>query len=189
VATFIQLLKETAMRSGEAIRLKWKDADLTRKIIMCNDPEKGSNPRIFSELSSKLLTMLDNLPRENETLFGHVTKNSLKATFTRSRKRLAHKLGNPRLKDIHFHTLRHWKATMLYHYVKDLLVVAEFLGHKDIENTRLYIQLEKNLFKNVPDDQFIIKAISTLEEAVKLGEVGFEPFMIVNGVQLMRKRK
>ena len=122
-------------------------------------------------------------------LFGHITKNSLKATFTRSRKRLAHKLGNPRLKDIHFHTLRHWKATMLYHYTKDLMLVAEFLGHKDIENTRLYIQLEKNLFKNVPDDQFIIKAISSLEEAVQLGEVGFEPFMIVNGVQLMRKRK
>ena len=58
-----------------------------------------------------------------------------------------------------------------------------------LENTLLYIQLEKNLFKNVSDDKFIIKAIRPLEEAVKLGEVGFEPFMVVNGVQLMRKRK
>lgn len=45
------------------------------------------------------------------------------------------------------------------------------------------------MFKNVPDDKFIIKAISSLEEAVKLGEGGFEPFMVVNGVQLMWKRK
>jgi len=27
------------------------------------------------------------------------------------------------------------------------------------------------------------------EEAVKLGEVGFEPFVIMDGVQLFRKRK
>jgi hypothetical protein len=78
---------------------------------------------------------------------------------------------------------------MLYHYTRDLLLVAEFLGYKDIENTRLYIQLEKSLFKNVPDDQFTIKSISSVEEAVQLGEVGFEPFMVINGVQLMRKRK
>jgi hypothetical protein len=70
-----------------------------------------------------------------------------------------------------------------------MLAVADFLGHKDLENTRLYIRLEKNLFKNIPNDNFIIKAISTLEEAAKLGEVGSEPFMIANGVQLMRKRK
>jgi hypothetical protein len=27
------------------------------------------------------------------------------------------------------------------------------------------------------------------EEAVKLGEVGFEPFVVMDGVQLFRKRK
>jgi integrase/predicted RNA-binding Zn-ribbon protein involved in translation (DUF1610 family) len=186
---FLQLLKETAMRSGEAVRIPWKDVDFERRIIMCNQPEKGSNPRIFSELSGKLLTMLNSLPRENELVFGGKTLNSLKATFTRSRKRLAFKLGNPRLKEIHFHTLRHWKATMLYHFTKDLLYVAEFLGHKDTENTRLYVQLDKSLFQNISDDKFIIKTVSSIEEAVKLGEIGFEPFMVINGVQLMRKRK
>jgi hypothetical protein len=38
-------------------------------------------------------------------------------------------------------------------------------------------------------DRFLIRAIKTFEEAVQLGEVGFEPFMVVNGVQLMIKRK
>ena len=59
----------------------------------------------------------------------------------------------------------------------------------DIENTRLYIQLEKNLFTNIKDDRFIIRAIKTVEEAVDLGEVGFEPYVIMEGVQLFRKRK
>jgi integrase len=189
VATFLQLLKETAMRCGEALRLKWKDVDLERRIITLNEPEKNSNPRIFSDLSGKLLSMLNTLPKENEKLFGTRTRSSLKNTYCRARKRLAHKLGNPRLKEIHFHTLRHWKATMLYHYTKDLMLVAEFLGHKEIENTRLYIQLDKQLFKNVPDDKFIIRAAHTLEEATKLGEVGFEPYVVMEGVQLFRKRK
>ena len=151
VATFLQLLKETALRCGEALRLKWKNVDLERRIITLNDPEKGSNPRIFNSLSGKLLSMLNNLPKENDYLFGTRTRNSLKNTLCRTRKRLAYKLGNQRLKEIHFHTLRHWKATMLYHQTKDLLYVAEFLGHKNIENTRLYIQLEKNLFKNTSE--------------------------------------
>jgi integrase len=189
VATFLQLLKETAMRCGEALRLKWKEVDLERRIITLNEPEKGSNPRIFSELSGKLLSMLNNLQRENEKLFGTRTRHSLKGTYIRARKRLAYKLGNPRLNEIHFHTLRHCKATMLYHYTKDLMLVAEFLGHKEIENTRLYIQLDKQLFQNIPDDKFIIRAAHTIEEATKLGEVGFEPYVIMEGVQLFRKRK
>jgi len=78
---------------------------------------------------------------------------------------------------------------MLYHYTKDVLLVQQFLGHKSIENTQLYIQLDKKLFQNIQEDNFIIRAVNTIEEATKLGEVGFEPFMVIQGVQLMRKRK
>jgi hypothetical protein len=42
---------------------------------------------------------------------------------------------------------------------------------------------------NLHDDTFIIRAAKTLEEATKLGEVGFEPFVVMEGVQLFRKRK
>ena len=48
VATFLQLIKETAMRSGEAKRLKWTDIDFQRRIITLNEPEKGS----FQEYSA-----------------------------------------------------------------------------------------------------------------------------------------
>jgi integrase len=191
LAAFLQLLKETAMRRGEAIQIPWKDVDLERRIIMCNCPEKGSNPRIFSELSGDLLNMLNNLPKENELLFGTTTICKLKNQLCRTRNRLAFKLANPRIKEIHFHTLRHWKATMLYHYKPDMLVVAEFLGHKDLENTRLYIQLEKSLFKNLPNDQFITKVAHNVEEVCKLVEVGFEYITgeYSDGGKIFRKRK
>ncbi|MCW4009594.1 MAG: hypothetical protein NWF05_03120 [Candidatus Bathyarchaeota archaeon] len=42
--------------------------------------------------------------------------------------------------EIPFYNVRPWDATMLlYHYKPDMLVVAKFLGYKDLENTRLYI--------------------------------------------------
>jgi len=85
--------------------------------------------------------------------------------------------------------LRHWKATMEYHFTKDILHVKEFLGHKEIDNTLVYIQLDKRLFQDLPEDNFIIRAVQSVKEAIKLGEVGFEPYDIVDGVRLYRKRK
>jgi hypothetical protein len=70
-----------------------------------------------------------------------------------------------------------------------VLLVQQFVGHKSIDNTQLYIQLDKQLFQSVPEDTFIIRAVNTIEEAIKLGEVGFEPYLVIQGVQLMRKRK
>jgi integrase len=191
VAAFMQLLKETAMRSGEAIQLQWKDVDLQRRIITCNTPEKNSNPRMFNDLSSKLLTMLNQLQKENDFVFGIRTLYSLKAVMVRSRAKQAFKLGNPRLKEIHFHTMRHWKATMLYHQTKDILFVKQFLGHKSIDNTELYIQLEKTLFGNLSSDQFTTKVACSTEEACKLIEVGFEYVTgeYADGGKIFRKRK
>jgi len=194
VATFLQLLKETAMRSGEACSLLWTDIDLENQIITLNTPEKGSLPRQWSnkgdkkQLSRKLLDMLEALPKESEKVFPY-TMYSLKNTFVRSRRKLSNKLQNSRLIQIHFHTLRHWKATMEYHNTKDLLHVMAFLGHKKSENTLLYVQLDEKLFADKSNDQWIVKAVHTEEEAIAAGEVGFEPYLIINGVQLVRKRK
>lgn len=191
VATFLQLLKETAMRSGEAYRIKWKDVDFERQTITLNEPEKGSLPRMFNSLSGKLLNMLSTMPKKTLYVFGDTTLNSMKATFSRARKRIAYKLQNPRLNEIHFHTLRHWKATMEYHYKPDLLHVAELLGHKEIRNTRMYIQLEKNPFKNLPNDNFITRVAHNTTEACELIHVGFDYVTgeYNDGGKIFRKRK
>ncbi len=150
-SAFLQLLKETAMRRGEAVRLKWTDIDFERRVITLNAPEKGCNPRVW-KVSNTLLEMLSKLPRKNEYVFGGVSVSSLKSSFWQSRKRAAFKLQNPRLNRIGFHTFRHWKATTLYHQTKDPLYVKEFLGHKKLDSTLLYIQLEQALYKGENDE-------------------------------------
>ena len=116
--------------------------------------------------------MLNALPKASERVFGNGQTWAKKVTFYRSRKRIARKLQNPRILRIRFHTLRHWKATTLYHQTKDILYVKNFLGHKKIENTLLYIQLAEVIFKEITDE-FTVRVAKTTEEIKGLLEVGY----------------
>jgi len=187
-AALLQLLKETAMRSGEANSLFWTDMDMERRIITLNTPEKGGKPRIF-KVSNKLIAMLNALPKTSTRVFGDSVNWRTKASsFFQSRKVLARKLQNPRLLRISFHTLRHWKATMLYHQTKDILYVKEFLGHKRIDTTLLYIQLAEVIFKE-STDEFTVRVASKPEEITPLLEVGFEFVCQKDRLLYFRKRK
>ncbi len=185
-ASFLQLLKETAMRSGEANRIEWSNVDLQRRTITLNCPEKNGNPRIF-KVSQKLLDMLDALPREGTRMFGP-SANWYKTTYYKSRIRIANKLKNPRLARICLHILRHWKATMLYHQTKDIVYVKEFLGHKRIEDTMLYVQVAEAIFKE-STDEFAVKVAKAPKEIQALLEVGFEYVYEKNDLVFFRKRK
>ena len=61
-ATFLQLMKETGMRAGEAWNLNWTDIDFVNTTVRIT-PEKRSNPRMF-KVSSKLLAMLAIMPKK-----------------------------------------------------------------------------------------------------------------------------
>jgi integrase len=146
-------------------------------------PEKGSEPRLF-KISTKLITMLTNLPKKSLAIFGGYPLRGFRRGYTRQRKRAANKLDNPRLHQITFHTFRHWKATMEYHKTKDILYVMRLLGHKNIKNTLVYTQLIE--FK---DDEYICKVAKNVEEASPLIEAGFEYVCDFDGAKLFRKRK
>jgi len=165
----------------------WIDIDAVNRIITLNNPEKNSNPRIF-KVSSKLIDMLNALPKTSKRVFGDRSMLGRKATLYRSRKLIAKKLQNPRILRIHFHTRRHWKATILYHQTKDVIFVKNFLGHKRIENTLLYIQLAETIFKDT-SSQFMSRVAKTVKGARSLIEAGFEYVTDMDGVKIFRKRK
>jgi len=188
LAPYLQLLKETAMRSGEAHRLEWINIDTSQRIVTLNNPEKHSKARMF-KVSQKLIDMLNNLPKKSERIFP-CSKKGIKTTFQKTRKRLAINLGNPRLLQIHFHTFRHWKATMLYHETKDAYYVQHFLGHKSIKNTEIYINIEHALFQTGgPDQKFIVRVSDNPKEIAELIADGFEAHCNQGNLIFMRKRK
>jgi integrase/recombinase XerD len=184
LSIFLQLLKETGARCGEAAMLKWADLDFERRVVRIT-PEKGSRARILP-ISSKLISMLNNLPRKSDNVWP--TIYSLKSSFYKARRYLVYKLQNPRLKQISLHTFRHWKGTMEYHKTRDVFHVQHVLGHKDLRSTLIYINLENSLFQST-DDEFHVKVAQSLDEACKLLEVGFEYVTDMNGTKLFRKRK
>jgi len=77
---------------------------------------------------------------------------------------------------------------MLYHQTKDILYVMNFLGHKSIKNTLIYIQLEEAIFKE-ESEEYVCKVAKNLDEAKELIELRFEYATEMNGVKLFRKRR
>ncbi|MCW3980326.1 MAG: site-specific integrase, partial [Candidatus Bathyarchaeota archaeon] len=190
LGTFLQLLKETGMRPGEAWALKWFNVDAQRQTVTVNDPEKGSYARILN-VSSQLVSRIELLPKQSEYIFRNTVHQSLRnwtINFIQRRKSVAKRLNDPRLLKISFKTLRHYKGTVLYHQTKDILHVKATLGHKNIQNTLIYIHLESAIFKTV-NDGFTVRSAETVEEAKKLLEVGFEYVTAMEGVKLFRRRK
>ena len=184
-STFLQLLKETAIRSGEAVKVSYSDLDIETKTVRIT-PEKGSRPRIF-KLSDKLVNMLLEVKRKNgesEVRF-FKSKRNIRRVFERTRKHLTWKLKNERLRRITLHTFRHWKATTLYHQTKDIVYVQRFLGHRIIKNTLKYIQLSEALFQE--SGNYVCKIAESFEDAVSIIEAGFTKIDEFNGVHLYRK--
>lgn len=182
MATFLRLLKETGMRGGEALRLQWKDIDFEKSLVLINEPEKGSRSRILP-ISPKLKAMLDSLPRKKDRAFPNTT-NTMHSVLRRQRNAVSSKLANPRLRQISFHTLRHFYATILYAKTLNIAKVQQSLGHKNINNTMIYMHLAD--FKS---EEYEVQIAQTVEEAKKLGEAGFEHYDTIEDRHLYRRRK
>jgi integrase len=188
MSIFLQTLKETGMRSGEAWQLEWSDIDFETNTVRIT-PEKRSNPRII-RISRKLIGMLNTLPKNHgKRIFANPQQplDHYRDNFCQQRRRIAEKLQAPRLRRITFHTLRRWKGTMEYHRTKDILHVMQLLGHKNIKNTLLYVQLAEELFKDELD--YISKVAKNEKEICSLVEAGFEYVCEFNGHKIFRKKK
>jgi integrase len=188
VSIALQIAKETAARIGEIVGIKWTDVDFHHNIIAINEPEKGSNTGIY-KVSNELISRIQTLPRTSDRILGKTSTDSLAHMLLTTKKRLASSFCNPRLEQIHFHTLRHWKLANYAHEVKDPFLVQVFARHKDLKCTSRYIHYEKVVYGTSNDDDWIVKAAKTLEEATELIKVGFEYHVEIQGFKLFRKRK
>jgi integrase len=184
-ATLLETLKETGARIGEATKIKWKDINTQQKTINIT-PEKGSNPRILP-INDKLINMLNRFTKRNEHVFIQDI-DSLRTTFVNQRTETSKKLQNERLKQITFHTLRHYKGTMEYHKTKDIMHVKYVLGHKKIESTMIYINIEQALYL-ADTDEWTHKVSHSLEEEGQLIEANFTLVRSINETTAIYKKR
>ena len=71
---------------------------------------------------------------------------------------------------------------------KDILYVMKYLGHRDVKNTLIYIDLESVCFAKGGED-YHAKTAKLETEAIQLVEAGFEYVCDIGEVRLFRKRK
>jgi integrase len=186
-AAILQTIKETGMRIGECLSLTWTALNDKADILTLNTPEKHGLPRIF-KVSPKLVMILQSLPKTHEHIFGVTNPKNAQNNFARARQKIARKVGNPRLAKIHFHLIRHWKGTMEYHKTHDIDHVRRLLGHRSVLSTQIYINMEQAIFSGSANE-YHVKAVSSIEEATALLQVGFEYVTDIDGKKLFRKRK
>jgi integrase len=185
-ACFCQVIRETGARPVEAWNLKWVDVNSENNCITINNPAKGSNARIV-KVSNQTIAMLNQLPRKCMFIFKNSEKSKLEDFTDRiraKRKKIAMKLGNPRINQITLRSLRHFKATVTYHKTRDILYVKEILGHVSIQNTLVYTHLV-----NFNENEWVCSVAKTLQEACSLIEQGFEYVTEMDGAKIFRKRK
>ncbi len=131
--------------------------------------------------------MLLALPKTNDYIFGATNLNAHRWGYDRQKTALSIKLQNPRLKQIKFHTMRHFKASKEYAQTRNILHVKELLGHRNISSTLVYTHL-------VPfDDDAQGYNHATAKDEKEAGELIDQGFQYVcttpQGVMMFRKRK
>jgi integrase/recombinase XerD len=139
ISTSLLALKETRFRIGELWTCKWTDIDEEKSTLKCL-AEKHGKPR-EQRISNRLINMLQQLPKTNDYIFANTSLNAHRWRYDRQKTALAKKLQNPRLKQIHFHTFRHYYATKLFNETKSLPIVMEKLGHRNINSTMVYTHI------------------------------------------------
>jgi hypothetical protein len=66
--------------------------------------------------------------------------------------------------------------------------VEQFLGHKELRNTEIYVNIERTIFEP-SSDEFTVKIAQNPEDVKGLLEVGFEYVCQKDSLIFLRKRK
>jgi integrase len=128
----------TGCRKGEILGLTWENVDLKHGFILLERTKNGERREI--PINATLRATLEALPRRLDggpVFYDHKTGKAyqdVKKSFNTA-------VRKAKIKDFHFHDLRHTFASLLVMAGIDLTTVSRLLGHKDLSMTLRYSHL------------------------------------------------
>lgn len=150
----------TGLRQGELFNLQWTDIDFFTDTINVRQSKSGEGRRIPMNkmLREKLLALRQRRHRQarkaknGQELYSPFVFCSPTGAYLKNFARIWYpSLEAAKIKDFHFHDLRHTFASRLVMAGVDLYTVKTLLGHKTIQMTMRYAHLAPGHLKQAVD--------------------------------------
>ena len=145
----------TGMRKSEILNLKWDNVDLKNNFILLDRTKNGERREI--PINETVRITLDGLVRHLDVPYVFYDPSTGKP-YQDCKRSFSTALRRAKIRDFHFHDLRHCFASHLVMAGVDLTTVKELLGHKTLTMTLRYAHLS-------PSHK--VKAVEMLDEALQ----------------------
>lgn len=141
----IPMLLLTGARRSEALKARWEDFDLEKKIWTIPETKSGKTRHV--PLSDGMIELLKEIPRKSKSfyLFPNPRTGKPFGTIYRSWNTARTRAG---LKDVRLHDIRHSSASFLINAGVSLYIVQQILGHTQVATTQRYAHLSQQTLLN-----------------------------------------
>lgn len=140
----------TGLRKSEILNLKWDEVDLRLKCIILGSEKTKSKRKHILPLNQKALKVIKRRLKEKRKGCPYVFHRSGKEIKC-FKEAFKNALKRAKIKDFHFHDLRHTFASRLVQKGVDLYVVKHLLNHADITTTQRYAHLKLDNIRKAVD--------------------------------------
>lgn len=132
----------TGLRRGELLQLRWRDVDLTRKILTVRGEGAKTGQTRHVPLNTEATDVLAKWkPAVAEPEWFVFSGGAATTPLTEARKAWTRVITEAKVRSFRFHDLRHTFASKLVMAGVDLNTVRELLGHRKMSMTLRYAHL------------------------------------------------
>lgn len=135
----VVLALHTGARKGELLNLKWVDVDFRNGIISFKDTKNNERREIPTDETATIA--LRELEQRKKGPYVFYNRHGRRLNSTEIFRVLDGALKEAGISDFRFHDLRHCFASFLVMAGVNIMVIKEYLGHKQISQTLRYAQL------------------------------------------------
>jgi integrase len=141
----VLLALATGLRRGELLNLRWKNVNLTERVLTVINTKTGRDRFIpLTPIAQEVLTRLSQ-PQASPFVFPSPVD------YTQPRKEIKtawlSALREANLTDFRFHDLRHTMATRLAEATNNAFVVQRVLGHTNIQTSLIYVNMQAEFLR------------------------------------------